>query len=349
MLPRLPVQDKRHAAATPHRPTSASPVPSPRDVDRSETGVRRKAPLLPPRQEIRRPHDYQWQLGEADGAGNRRMWVTIGFGSNSRTFHSEAAKFEPGVWRHVAFTYDGAGEGRFFVDGESAGRHFHPESAGPFPEPRPSPSATGSGATTAAFRVTSTKCVFVRVSSPSNPSRSRSTPRGGFGSAWSRPPRSASPARTCGASRSPERPSPSLVRRWQDRNDSPARPRPRRGTRRELRRRHRPPSRRLSLFRARLDLTNQKPSRPRAKPASTLVARHPVRMPVIMWGAGGEEIPRLKELGFTHFIGMSALAGAIWQEKKAVPPETPPTSPATAVISTRPSPTGSRSSPGSRR
>src|SRR5690606_2087675 len=81
--------------------------------------------------------DYQWQLSEADKGGQRRMSVTLGFGSDSRTFHSEAARYETGVWRHLAFTYDGAGEGRFFIDGAAAGIQRHEGVAGPVPGNKP--------------------------------------------------------------------------------------------------------------------------------------------------------------------------------------------------------------------
>jgi hypothetical protein len=38
-------------------------------------------------------------------------------------------------------------------------------------------------------------------------------------------------------------------------------------------------------------------------------------MPVIMWGAGGGEIPRLKDIGFTHFIGLGADYGSLWANR----------------------------------
>jgi hypothetical protein len=52
-----------------------------------------------------------------------------------------------------------------------------------------------------------------------------------------------------------------------------------------------------------------------------IVPRLAPRLPVVMWGAGGDEIARLKDIGFTHFIGMSAVgAGDMWQQKKQLPP-----------------------------
>ncbi len=60
-----------------------------------------------------------------------------------------------------------------------------------------------------------------------------------------------------------------------------------------------------------------------------IVARPlPERMPVVMWGVGGtegviREIPRLKEIGFTHCLGLRADYGKIWKEGSKATPGTP--------------------------
>jgi hypothetical protein len=320
-FPGFPVQDKRHAAATPHRP------------DHSFTGAFTLEMWIAPKPEFEAKlrcflldkkyvdhTDYQWQLGEADGAGNRRMWVTIGFGSDSRTFHSEAAKFEPGVWRHVAFTYDGAGEGRFFVDGESAGRHFHPGVGGAVPGTKALSIGDRLGSNYGGFpgyidevRLCQGVLAFEPVSLTIDSPRR----------VWQRMEPAAPLRVTCTNLRREPLTGATLTLGWSDGGRTETIPLP------DLA----PGAEHVAsfavdtalrpgdyLFRARLDLTKPKALTTSRETGFTLVARHPVRMPVIMWGAGGEEIPRLKELGFTHFIGMSALAGAIWQEKKAVPP-----------------------------
>jgi len=61
--------------------------------------------------------DYQLVLGRADRGGSRVLRMTLGFGADSSTYYARPAKFQPGVWRHVAFTYDGEGTGSFFLDG----------------------------------------------------------------------------------------------------------------------------------------------------------------------------------------------------------------------------------------
>jgi len=51
----------------------------------------------------------------------RRLRMNLGFGDSSESFSSEPFVIEPGVWHHIAFTYDGAGTGAFFVDGAVKG------------------------------------------------------------------------------------------------------------------------------------------------------------------------------------------------------------------------------------
>jgi hypothetical protein len=65
--------------------------------------------------------DYQWILSSPDSSGLQRMRVILGFGENADTWWSSETTFTPGVWSHLAFTYDGAGEVRFFKDGHALG------------------------------------------------------------------------------------------------------------------------------------------------------------------------------------------------------------------------------------
>lgn len=320
-FPGFPVQDRRHAAATPHRPdlnfTGAFTLemwiaPKPEFEDRLRCFLLDKKYV---------DHaDYQWQIGEADKSGTRRMWVTIGFGSDSRTFHSEAAKFEPGVWRHVAFTYDGAGEGRFFIDGRSAGRQYHPGVGGAVPGTKPLSIGDRLGSNYGGFpgHIDEVRlCQGVLAFEPV--SLTIDSPR----SVWRRLEKAAPVRVSCVNLRREPLAGAALNLSWSDGGRTETVPLP------ELA----PGAEHVAsfpvdtalkpgdyTFKVRLDLTKPKPFATSRETGFTLVARLPVRMPVIMWGAGGEEIPRLKDLGFTHFIGMSAPAGAIWQEKKAVPP-----------------------------
>jgi len=71
--------------------------------------------------------DYQWVLEKPDTQGNRRMRVCLGFGADSETWWSTLpVSFAQGVWRHIAFSYDGAGTVQFFCDGSSLGKTTKP-------------------------------------------------------------------------------------------------------------------------------------------------------------------------------------------------------------------------------
>lgn len=59
------------------------------------------------------------------GENRRRMIAYLGFGEDSASFDSQEFPVEPDRWQHVAFTYDGAGVGRFFLNGVGVGRATH--------------------------------------------------------------------------------------------------------------------------------------------------------------------------------------------------------------------------------
>ena len=121
-----PVQDKDHSAHT-----MAKPRLSPRGAFTIEMWIKAKAEFEPTLRAFLLDQkdvdhaDYQWTLGEADKAGQRCMAVNLGFGTESQLFHSAPMKLGVGEWHHVAFTYDGAGEVRFFADGQALGVAKH--------------------------------------------------------------------------------------------------------------------------------------------------------------------------------------------------------------------------------
>jgi hypothetical protein len=65
--------------------------------------------------------DYQLSIGAADGKQQRQLTLSLGFSSESQNFLSEPAAFMIDEWVHVAATYDGKGKVRFFRNGESLG------------------------------------------------------------------------------------------------------------------------------------------------------------------------------------------------------------------------------------
>ncbi|NOZ24266.1 MAG: LamG domain-containing protein [Planctomycetes bacterium] len=71
--------------------------------------------------------DYQIILGGAGRRSESRAWRAIlGFGGDSQTYYSEKRSYEPGKWYHIAFTYDGAGTGAFYVNGIPIGKTTYP-------------------------------------------------------------------------------------------------------------------------------------------------------------------------------------------------------------------------------
>ncbi|MDD4872553.1 MAG: LamG domain-containing protein [Kiritimatiellae bacterium] len=58
--------------------------------------------------------------------GERTLLVYLGFKDDMVSYTSRPVRFAPDVWHHIAFTYDGTGDGRFFCDGESIGGGNYP-------------------------------------------------------------------------------------------------------------------------------------------------------------------------------------------------------------------------------
>ncbi len=80
--------------------------------------------------------DYQIAMRPASG-GRFMMDAYIGHGDAASHYPSAAVALPTGEWTHLAFAYDGAGLGRFFVDGRPAGQTRR-EGAGPAaPGPHP--------------------------------------------------------------------------------------------------------------------------------------------------------------------------------------------------------------------
>jgi len=65
--------------------------------------------------------------------GHRVLVAILGFGDSVVRFTSLPARYEPGEWYHVAFSYDGNGRGRFFRNGEFYGEEQHPGRKGVTP------------------------------------------------------------------------------------------------------------------------------------------------------------------------------------------------------------------------
>ncbi len=66
-------------------------------------------------------NDYQLVLSRETAPDVRCLRASLGFGSESATWQSDPLRLPPRAWHHIAFTYDGAGTGAFFVDGSPVG------------------------------------------------------------------------------------------------------------------------------------------------------------------------------------------------------------------------------------
>ncbi len=118
-----PVEDVRHAVHIPN-----TPALSPAGAFTLELWVRPSTELadygmayLMDKKYVAHT-DYQWVLDPPDGQGHRRMRLTLGFGDDSDIWWStDSAPFDPGVWYHLAVTYDGAGTTEFLQNGRSLG------------------------------------------------------------------------------------------------------------------------------------------------------------------------------------------------------------------------------------
>ena len=69
---------------------------------------------------------FTWTLQRQSKAGTRQFKLELGLGARSERWYSEPLVLVPGRWHHLAFTYDGTGTVTFFVDGAEAGRQSRP-------------------------------------------------------------------------------------------------------------------------------------------------------------------------------------------------------------------------------
>jgi len=63
----------------------------------------------------------------ADSGAGRRLQMLLGISGQHPNWISDCYIFKPGIWYHVAFTYDGKGSGRFYVNGMFWGGQDRPE------------------------------------------------------------------------------------------------------------------------------------------------------------------------------------------------------------------------------
>jgi hypothetical protein len=317
-----PVEDKKHAAVVAH-----SSALTPKGAFTIEMWIKPKKELdgYPEAFLLDKKYvahsDYQFTLSAADKSGPRRLLVRLGFGDETETYSSDPAQYETGVWHHVAFTYDGAGDGRFWRDGAALGGMKKPGRAAITPGKHTLSIGDRHGSLyhgfpgfiaqvrlcngalefrPAAFAVASDRTSFVRMEKTApikfavtNLQRSKlkgataSVSLEGLGDKSF-----ALPELDGGAAHTLEYPLDTSLRPGEYK------------------------------LRARIWIPSDKPYTSEEGFAIVIVPRPlPKRMPVLMWGIGGtdnviKELPRLKQIGFTHCLGMGADFSGIFDAGK---------------------------------
>ena len=267
--------------------------------------------------------DYQLSISRSDRYGLRTLRATLGFGTRSQTWYSEPLTFKIGDWVHMAFIYDGAGTGRFVVNGRlkgqthydglrgiAAGRHFlsigdrvgslYHGFPGRIDQLRISNGALEFGP--ARFERVSDRRVFVRMERNAaltfRLTNLNRTPMRRAQIVWSLDGEAGRPIPI-------ETLAPGESRELVYRLDT----------------RLRPDSYRLEAI---LTGGGSEPFSVRDSFTVQIVPRRgPDRFPVVMWGSGLDEIERLKRIGFTHALGIRADYDRIWKAGKPVASDTP--------------------------
>ncbi|MEE3368865.1 MAG: LamG domain-containing protein [Planctomycetota bacterium] len=265
--------------------------------------------------------DYALKLthgGPGVSAGQRVLVAVLGFGESVARFTSSPARYESGSWHHVAFSYDGAGRGRFYRDGVFCGEGFESGRAGIVAGERPLVIGDRIGGTFSGFpgyidqvRITSDRRRFfsqaVTLAVTGRTVYRRHEP----GAALELVVRSHRKAPLAGARLSVQLAGKSIYRGGLATlvADQPA------TVRIPLATGDRVGSYAVSAV---VEDRQQRPLTERCAVAMTLVGRPlPHQMPVVMWGAVNlhqpVELDRMQRLGFTHSLGLQVDAQRIFR------------------------------------
>lgn len=322
-FPGFPIQDERHSAMTAPKP----PQLSPKGSFTLEMWIKPK-PEFEPRLRVFLldkkyvDHtDYQWQISEADKGGLRRMWVNLGFGAESKTIYSDPIKLSADKWHHVAFTYDGAGDGRFYHNGEATGGARLTGYAAVTPGVKPLSIGDRLGSNYGGFpglidevRICDGVLNFEQVKLEIVSSRT----------VWRRMEATKPIDIVCTNLGRDVLKGATLRLSFADKEEVFTLPDVLPGkafsAKHTLNSALKPQRYTLN---ARLDLGGDKAYTTRQSAEVEITPRPAPSMPVIMWGANPDEAAKLKEIGFTHCLGLGADYGTIWKEGKAVPPAPP--------------------------
>ncbi|MGV3662320.1 MAG: LamG-like jellyroll fold domain-containing protein [Prosthecobacter sp.] len=313
-FPGFPVDPKRHAAVT-----AVKPALSPKGAFTLEMWIRPKAEFKP---ELRCylldkkyvDHvDYQWQLMEEEG-GARRMMVTLGFGSESKTLHSQHVKLMVDTWQHVAFTYDGAGGGKFYFNGTAAGGGKFPGYGPVVTGTKPLSIGDRIGSNYGGFpgiidevRICDGVLSFERVALQIASTRQ----------VWRRMEAAKPVDILCTNLQRETLKNAKLVVDFGGKTETFLLPDLAPGKAHTAKF-----TVNTALKADRYEMSARFEAGDYATEQGTqfqLVPRLAPRMPVIMWGGGADEMDRMQDIGFTHFIGLRPDVSQTWEQKKPMP------------------------------
>ncbi len=133
--PGFPVEDKRHAFLV-----KRSPLLSPSGPFTLEMWLRPKpadifvpelSPVLADSKYVPYRHNgFKWSLTKGQKDGTRRFALEIGLGNRSANWISNPITLSSEEWHHAAFSYDGQGTTSFWLDGVQIGQSSVPAAGG---------------------------------------------------------------------------------------------------------------------------------------------------------------------------------------------------------------------------
>jgi len=275
---------------------------------------------------------FALSLTRAGGDGSRALSVEMGLGTRTERWNSDRLSLSAKEWTHLAFTYDAAGTLRFFVNGENAGGDFKPGAGAMAAATRQLAIGDRMGSLYRGFpgyldevRITTGVRQFRPVDL--KPAAKRFVFRRMSASAEldfeliNRTGAEVSGAKVVIDSPGKETqvlPIPKLAKGGRHR------------IRAKINSALRPGEYEAAVVVELPDWGDGDSGyQSKLSVPFVIVARPlPEQMPVVMWGVGGtegviREIPRLKEIGFTHCLGLRVDYGKIWKEGATATPGTP--------------------------
>jgi hypothetical protein len=267
--------------------------------------------------------DYILSIERSNSHGQRLLKIELGFGLKSVSWFSQRVNFEIGKWYHIAFTYDGAGTGEFFINGQLRGSRTEDGVGSLAPGKRGLSIGDRCGSNYRGFpgridqvRIVSRVLEFrpVRIERTSDRQtfvRMEKDVALKFRvTNLKRQPLSKAQIIMAIDTQSPRHVVVDELASGGSREISFP-----------LDTRMRPDRYRVSAEFTTLDKEPITVSE--TFPVSIVPRKLPNEFPVLMWGGGLTEIERLKKIGFTHALGIGTNHGSIWAAGKSVPVDTP--------------------------